>query len=261
MKPVLVLWLGLVGLCMACESKSVSDPPSSAVAKSETAAVQEPAEKPVEKTDNDEKKNEDGTPKIFLTLENEETGELKEVEANVELKSGESFFLPSYNPAAAASFENVDLVDQADQVVEIDPDRVMLIEYWSSDGLTQNQFWSQMRELENQYRDRDKDIQFLSINFDTALDGKAQIQGGLEAIKRFTSPQKVLFDLNDSFRDSFPVIGPTMYILVDSRQQITFFGRGDNPQTQEVFDNVRDALLHQESKRNGGIKVTNRNEN
>lgn len=258
MKFVLALWTGVVVFGLACESKTVSNSTTETPVKAASAA-----EEPVgsqENEDKDQKKNPDGTPKVFITIENKETGELKEVEADVQLKSGETFFLPTYNPAAVASFENVDLVNQRDASVKVDLDRVVLIEYWSSDGLTQNQFWSQMREMEKKYKDNEN-IKFLSINFDTALDGDDQIASGLEAIKRFTPPEKVYFDLNDSFRDSFPVIGPTMYLLVDSRQQITFFGRGDNPRTQEVFDNVRDALLHFESKKNGGIKVTNRNEN
>lgn len=256
MKLFLCFWMSFLFFGFACNSsdgKVATQTQTPVQAAKQDPAKQDPAksEKP--------KKNE-GTPKVFLTLENKETGELKEVEADVELKAGEKFFVPSFNSAATASFQNVNLVDAEKKPVQIDLDRVYLIEYWSDEGLTRNQFWSQMRQLENEYKDSDE-IKLLSINYNTAVMGKTQIENAQERLKQFSTPQNVLFDLDDSFRDSFPVIGPVMYILVDSRQQITFFGRGDNPQTQEVFDNVRDALLHLRSKKTGGITVVTQEEN
>lgn len=253
MKIQFICWLYLLAVSWAC-GPAVSDelahaePSGTPAAQTREAPLKESTE-----TQNGT------TPKVFITLENKETGELKEVEAGVTLKSGEKFFLPAFNPAATASFDGVSLVDDNLHPVNVDLDKVFLIEYWSEEGLTQNQFWSQMRQLELTHKNSDE-IGFLSINYDVSFDGKEQVAMGREALKKFSAPERVLFDIKDSFRDNFPVVGPTNYILIDSRQQIVAFGRGDNPNTQEVFDKVRDSLLYLRSQRTGGIQIVDSSE-
>lgn len=250
MKLIFCIGLGLLSFQFACGTQP------------QQQAVSEPSKQqtPEPQTQEPEKERDPSKPRVFVTVKHEETGEIKEIEADVTLKEGEKYFLPSYNPAAAASFAKVDLVDENKSPVKVNLDKVYLIEYWAEEGLTRNLYWSQMRQMEAKYKDNE-DIEFLSINYDTTFDGKEQIQAAQDRLKDFSTPANVLFDLNDSFRDSFPVTGPVTYILVDARKQIIKFGRADNPQTQEVFDNVRDALLYVESKKAGGIKVISKSEN
>ena len=190
-------------------------------------------------------------PKIMVELTHEETGEKKWVEGEVEVIPGEKFLMRPIRPELDVNFDRVHLSDENSQRVKVDLDRVTLVEYWSADALEANKFWSQTRELERKYEDADK-LQIVSINYDTVLSGKDQIEAAKETMQRFSPPKTLFFDFLDSFRDALPVPGPVSYYLIDHRRQMTHFGRGDIAATQKLFDAIENALIFQDADRQKG---------
>lgn len=153
-------------------------------------------------------------------------------------------FIPDYDEKAQASFDGLEIFDESGKKVELKLDRVTLIEYWSKTGNLHNKFWKRARELEKKYSE-ETGFQLLSINHDPSFNTPERI-GKISkflASNGFEKPQKLYFDLNDTFRDKFYVFGPVIYLLIDNRGQLTNGGRGDFARTEEeVFAHIENAL-------------------
>lgn len=189
-----------------------------------------------------------------ITLIDEETGERREVDGEIVVEEGERFTFYPAKDSSAASYENLDIVGSDGKKAEIPLGKVTILEYWSSDTMARNQYWNKMRELEREYQGSEE-IQFISIYYDTTLRGEPQIAAAGEFLKNYSQPGLLLYDLDDGFRDKFWMPGPICYYLVDHRGQLVRAGRADSPETQTVFDGIKDALLHQDAAKNGSIRI------
>ncbi len=202
------------------------------------------------------KTKQDKTPEgdFKITLVDKETGERVEAEAEIVVEEGEKFVFYPAKDSAAANFEGLTIVDAKGEKAEIPLGKVTILEYWSPDAMARNQYWNQMRELEREHQGSDA-IQFVSIHYDTAVRGEAQIAAASNFLQNYSQPAHLLYDFDDGFRDRFYMPGPVSYYLVDHRGQLVQAGRADSPETQKVFDGIRDALLHQDAAKNGSIRI------
>ena len=202
-----------------------------------------------------ESKSPEGVPTFRVPMKNKDTGEVREFEAKIIKSEQQKFFLPNPHPELELNLAGVELKDENGETVTLEDGTVTIIEYWSTDGLARNSYWSQMRALEHEYDP--ETLRVISINYDMVSGGKRQIEAAQKKLESYTRPKKVYFDLNDGFRDLLPrVLGPVSYYLVDLRNQITASGPGNHPKTEEIFIRLDDALKHQKAVRTGNsIKV------
>lgn len=153
------------------------------------------------------------------------------------VKEEGKIFEPAAQPESAADFAKLNLMDIDGNTVKPALDRVTVIEYWTMDSHRDNMFWNRMREMEQKFAGN-PDVQFLSINYDNVLNGKSQRKAVKEFLGNVTPPQNLLIDKDIGFRHFFFVPGPVAYVLIDHRKQYTHVGRGDAPETAEMFDTL-----------------------
>ena len=154
-----------------------------------------------------------------------------------DIKEEGKIFEPAAKTESAADFSKLHLMDLEGKNVLPVLDRVTVIEYWTEASHGDNKFWNRMREMEQKYAGN-PDVQFISINYDNVLNGKHHRAAVKEFLKKNTAPMNLLLDKDDGFRHFFFVPGPVSYALIDHRKQYTHVGRGDAPETAELFDTL-----------------------
>ena len=223
----------------------------------EPVPAQQTAAKNTPQPDGSDEKSEfekDFAKSLKVILVDPETGEKMEAEATINVVEDGRYILYPEREEAKVSFEGVNLCDASGNPVTIPTGTVTVIEYWSTDGMSRNQYWNRLRALEAQY-EGGKELNIYSINFDVSLSGKDQIQEASNFLKDFTPPKRLVFDLNDGIRDHFWVPGPVSYYLIDHRGQLTHAARGDSPAGQDLLDAIDNALLFQKDKKQQNVQV------
>lgn len=186
---------------------------------------------------------------LKVTLENEE-GERRTFPAEIEVTETGRYVMYPWQEEAQITWENLNIVNDKLEKVELPKDVVTLVEYWSADALDRNQYWSTFRQLEQEYAGSDE-LKLISIQHDSVLSGKAQVQQAQAFLENYTRPATLYYDLDDGLRDRLPRMGPVAYYLIDHRGQLTHLARGDAPVGAEVFEAVENALKYQEAVRTG----------
>ena len=161
-----------------------------------------------------------------------------------EIKTIRTELVSTGGPAPVVNFSMLRLVNMAGEKVELDPDRITIVEYWSRNSAKQSLYWNRMRELEHQYADS-KEVQVISINYDYALGGEHQRLKAGEFLKDWTPPKELYFDTDDAMGEIFGVPGTMGYMLFSHKKEYLFVGRGDDPVAEKMFKILDSALESQ----------------
>ncbi len=176
-----------------------------------------------------------------VTVVDKDGNKKGELDVQVETEEAGREIVVKVDPKDEVDFSKTYLVNMAGERVNIDLDKVTVVEYWSRTSAKNSLYWNKMRELEAKYKNS-PDVQFVSINFDNTYNGKYQRQKADEFLQNYSRPEKLLFDVNGGVSEVFLLTGTSSYMLFDNFKRYLTSGRGDAPETMELFEKMEKAI-------------------
>ena len=163
--------------------------------------------------------------------------EVREVEQRTEAME----VVVQVDPDYLTDFGVTNLVNMAGERVIPTLEKVTVVEYWSRKTAGNSLYWKRMRELEKRFKNS-PDVEFISINYDHVYNGQEQRQMANIFVKELGAPATLYFDVDDGVRELFSLPGTMGYMLFDNYKRYLAKGRGDDPETVELFDKMEKAI-------------------